>query len=112
MRQIEIITTAVAEIIFNKPSSRHEEQIEVRQTESDLLYVLLCNLLDDKNINGAEDLLFDMLEAHNHEHLLIALDFYDQVNSMTDEELKSANFSRDEIERGVNDVKEIYGLST
>jgi len=109
MRQIESITTSVAEIIFNKPSSKHEVQSEAKQLESDLLYVLLCNMLEDKNINGAEDLLFDMLDADNHEHLLIAIDFYSQVNQMTDKELQNANFSRDEIERGLSEVKAIYG---
>jgi len=111
MRQIEFITTAVAELIFNKPSSRYEAQSEVRQIESDLLYVLLCSMVNDKNINGAEDLLFDMLDADNHEHLLIATDFYNQLSSMTDEDLIKADFTRDEIERGLGEVNETFGLS-
>ena len=111
MRQIEYITTAVAELIFNKPSSRIEVQSEVRQFESDLLYVLLCSMVNDRNINGAEDLLFDMLDADNHEHLLVATDFYKQLNSMTDEDLVKADFSRDEIERGLSEVNKTFGLS-
>ena len=111
MRQIEYITTAVAELIFHKPSSRYEAQSEVRQIESDLLYVLLCSMVNDKSINGAEDLLFDMLDADNHEHLLIATDFYNQLSSMTDEDLIKADFTRDEIERGLREVNAIFGLS-
>jgi len=111
MRQIELITTAVAEMLFGKHSSRYEIHGEVRQTDSDLLYVLLCKMLDEKNINGAEDLLFDMLDADNTEHLSIATEFYDKVNRMTDEELQSVDFSREEVEYGLGEINAIYGLS-
>ena len=110
MRQIEFITTVVAEMFFGKHSSRYEIHSEVRQTDSDLLYVLLCKMLDEKNINGAEDLLFDMLDADNIEHLSIATEFYEKVNRMTDEELQSADFSREEVEYGLSEVKAIYSL--
>jgi len=111
MRQIEFISTAVGEILFFwKEPTRQEQQAEVRQLESDLLYVLLCNMLDKNNINGAEDLLFDMLDKENPEHFLIAIDFYKRINGMTNEELKKANFSREEIERGLSEIKAIYGL--
>jgi len=110
MRQIEFITTAVAELFFSKHSSRYEIHSEIRQIESDLLYVLLCKLLDDKNINGAEDLLFDMLDADNIEHLSIATEFYDRVNRMTDVELQYADFSRKEIEYGLREVNAIYAI--
>ena len=111
MRQIEFIATAIGELVFSKPSSRYEMQSEVRQLESDLLYVLLCNMLDKKNINGAEDLLFDMLEEDNRDHFLIAVDFYNRLNHMTDAELLNAGFSREEVERGLNEIKTMYGLS-
>jgi len=110
MRQIEFITTAVAELIFNKPSSSYEVQSEVRQQESDLLYVLLCKALENKNINEAENLLFDMLEENNSEHLLIATDFYNLLSRMTDDELQNSDFSRKEIERGLKEVRALYGL--
>jgi len=111
MRQIEFITTAVAELFFSKPSSKYEIHNEVRQADSDLFYILLCKMLDDKNINGAEDLLFDMLDADNIEHLSIATEFYEKVSRMTDEELQSADFSREEIEYGLSEINAIYGLS-
>jgi len=111
MRQIEFITTAVAELFFRKHPSRYETHSEVRQTDSDLLYVLLCKMLDEKNINGAEDILFDMLDVDNTEHLSIAIEFYNKVSCMTDEELQSADFSREEIEYGLSEIKAFYGVS-
>lgn len=110
MRQIEFITTAIGEIIFFKPSSGYEVQSEVRQIESDLLYVLLCNMLKENNINGAENMLFDMLDIDNREHLAIAVDFYNQVSRMTDDELQNADFSRNEINRGLNDIMTLFGI--
>jgi len=111
MRQIEGITTAIAELIFNKPSSRYEMQSEVRQLETDLLYVLLCKMLDEKNINGAENLLFETLDTNNSDYLAIASDFYKRINDFTAKELEEANFSRDEITDGMNAIQTIFGQS-
>jgi len=66
-------------------------------------------MLDKKNINGAENILFDMLEEDNNDHMLIAIDFYNRLSSMADDELQSADFSRDEIDRGLREIKSIYG---
>jgi len=112
MRQIEGITTAIAELIFNKPLSRYEMQREVRQLESDLLYVLLCKMIDDRKINDAENLLFDMLEVNNQDHLAIATDFYNSLSNLTDKELKASDFSKDEISNGINEIKTLFGLNS
>ena len=83
MRQIEFISTAVGErIFFWKEQYRQEVKSEIRQFESDLLYILIRNMIEKNNINGAEDLLFDMLDVNNDEHFLIAIDFYDRLNTM------------------------------
>jgi len=111
MRQIEGITTAIAELIFNKPSSRYEMQSEVRQLESDLLYVLLNKMLDENNINGAENLLFEMLDTSNQDHLAIATDFYKRLNNFTDKQLEEADFTRNEVSDGINEIKTILEAS-
>jgi len=109
MRQIEFMSTAIGEkLLFWTEPYRQEQKSEVKQLESDLLYVLLCNMLDQNNINGAEDMLFDMLEKENPEHMLIATGFYSRLNSMSDDELKNADFSREEIEIGLNEIKSIF----
>ena len=109
MRQIEFISTAIGErIFFWREPYRQVIKSEVRQLESDLLYVLLCNMVNEKNINGAEDLLFDMLDPDNLEHQTIAIDFYNKISCMTDDELQRVNFSREEILQGLNEIKRIY----
>ena len=109
MRQIESLTVAFAEMVFNKP--RYEIQSRINHAETDLLSMLLCRMVGDKNINGAEDLLFDMIDPDNHDHLLVAVDFYSRLNDMTDGELLDADFSRDEILRGLNEVRAIFSMS-
>ena len=69
-------------------------------------------MLEEKNINGAEDLLFDMLEEDNQDHLVIAIDFYHRLSCLTDDELRNADFSREEVERGLNEIKTMYGIPT
>jgi len=80
------------------------------QTETDLLFVLLCDLIAKKSINEAENLLFDWLDQDNSDHFMIATDFYRRLNGFTDEELVDADFSREEIVSGLNEVNAIFGL--
>jgi len=85
---------------------------EVRQLESDLFYVLLCKMIDDKKINEAENLLFEMLEVNNQDHLIIATDFYNRLSNLTDKELEEADFSKYEISNGINEIKTLFGLNS
>jgi len=111
MRQIEFISTAVGErVFFWKEQIRIEVKSEVRQLESDLLYVLLCDLISKKSINEAENLLFEMLDPNNQEQLTIATDFYNKLNTISNDELENADFSREEIERGRNEVLALFDL--
>jgi hypothetical protein len=41
----------------------------------------------------------------------IALDFYDRLNKLSDGELEIADFSREEIKSGIDDVLKLYNIS-
>jgi len=106
------MSEAIACKIFNKEAStKYHIQDEVTVAETDLLYIVLCDLITKNHINHAESLLFDMIDPENSDHLKIATDFYSKLTSMTDEELADADFTRKEIDSGLNEVKTIFGLS-
>ena len=67
-------------------------------------------LLAENNLNEAENLLFEMLDATDYDYLLIALFLYSKINEMNDDDLEKADFSRDEIEAGLTEIKRIYGI--
>ncbi len=105
MRQIEMLLSTIIHILSeNKETQESEQDLEVRwQTEQ---------LLDEKDICAAENYLFEKAEQFlgNPVFLKTALDFYSQVNKMSDEELEQHNFSRDEIYDGIKEMCRINGI--
>jgi len=110
IRQIRYIIQYIARLIFNKSVVEYEIRDANRLTGTDELYLRIQKLLAENNVNEAESVLFETLDPADYDCLLIALDFYMKVNNMTNEELRTADFSRDEIENGLNDIKRIYGI--
>ena len=110
MRQIENMVRFVAMLMFGRAAPQYVMQDEQRPTEGDLLHKALIDLLGQGNINGAEDLLFEHLERGMDGTLQIVLDFYDRLNHLSDEQLVSAGFSRDEVDVGFQDALRIIGV--
>ena len=75
-----------------------------------LVKVFLNKLICDKKINEAENLLFDKIDVQNPKHLAIAINFFDKLNKLTDETLDSSNYSREEINQGLNDILDKFGI--
>ena len=105
MRQIEMLIAAIIQMLLkNGKSQESEQELEVRlQTEQ---------LLDKKDICAAENYLFEKAEKFRGSPVFLktALDFYLQVNKMSDEELEQHNFSRDEIFEGVKEMCRVNGI--
>lgn len=111
LRQIETLITKISEAIFKKESVKYEIEDVTNVTETDILYARLMQLLSEYNICYAEDLLFENIEPDNKKYLLLALDFYSAVNSLTDEELRESNFTREEIDEGLTEILHIFNIS-
>jgi hypothetical protein len=110
MRQIKLMTAAIAKIVFGKDVAMYEMQDEAGQTETDKLHLYLLRLIDEGKINEAEDLLFESLSSTDNDSLLLAVDFYQRLNALGNDELKLGNFSRQEIYDGLREVESIYRL--
>jgi len=104
MRQIESMVQAIARLIFKKDTITYELMDETDYTKTDLYYKELLELLNSSKINEAENLLFERIESSDMNYLMIALDFYDRLNKLSDEQLEKSNFPRDEIKDGLEDV--------
>lgn len=76
----------------------------------DILKIILKRLVNYADYNKAENILFEAINKENsQETYLIAIDFYNLLLGKSDEELKEANFTREEIYQGLQDIKNIYG---
>lgn len=111
LRQIETLIAKIAQAVFNKDTVKYEIEDVTNVSETDILYARLMQLLGELNICYAEDLLFENIEPDNKKYLLLALDFYSAVNSFTDEELREANFTRQEIDDGLYEILNVFNIS-
>lgn len=109
LRQIQIIVQVIARVVFHRQAVRYEIGDETKMSRSDLLYRKLQALLGEKKICEAEDLLFDSMDTDDKKYLELALDFYQRVNSFSDRELEAADFSRAEVQDGLDAVLKRFG---
>jgi hypothetical protein len=114
-KQIEGIGRTVAAMVLGKNAvydmiDKDEENgggYEIN--EEMLLSYMLNNYISKERINEAENLLFDSIEySINEKKYKIAMDFYDELEKMTDSTLRKHNFTRQEIFDGISEVMKLY----
>ena len=111
MRQIRLMVAAIVKTVFGKDAAAYAVTDPANKTQTDVLYLHLTTLLESGQLNEAEDLLFEALDPGDQTLLLLAVDFYQQLNALSDEELAAHTFSRMEIRDGLMEVQHIYGLN-
>lgn len=109
MRQIEMMTRFFSQIIFQKDKIGYEFETSEMLTVADQTHLDLQKLVIEGRICEAEDLLFNNAEMTD-KYLELAIDFYKQLNELSDERLISCNFSREEIYEGLVDILEKLGV--
>ena len=110
MRQIEIMTKAITQLLFGKGGKECMIEEEFEQEQSVKLKKRLDDLLEDGQLGKAEDLLFFELDEGDISILAVAVYFYQRANKMTDEELEAQGFTRSELWEGLGEAVERYGL--
>lgn len=110
MKQIKNTIQIIARFFFKKDTITYEITNNTTNTETDLLYTQLLELLNSFKINEAENLLFESIKADDLNYLKIAVDFYSRINNLSNEQLEKSDFSRDEIKSGLKDISKIFGL--
>lgn len=101
LRLIKTMVRALASLIFGKQVKFYELEQELKADSSDSLYVRLIHMADAGQINEAENLLYDELEAGTANSMKTALAFYDYLNEFSDAFLEEHNYSRAEIMDGI-----------
>ena len=110
MRQIEMMTIAIAQLLLGKGGKEYDWKEDLGQEQAVNLKKRLIKLLDEGRLSEAEDLLFFELDGTDRSILATAIDFYQRANELSDEELKAQGFERSELWDGLGEVVERYGL--
>lgn len=109
MRLIKEMVRMLLKLLFHidtaAPTAELLSETEERKVLDDLL-----DLVDDGNINEAENKIYELTLNGNMGNLEIALLIYSYLNDKTDEFLERNNYSRKEIKEGLEDVISRYGF--
>lgn len=109
MRLIKEMIRAILKVLFNIDTDNPLEDV-IKDEESKNTLEELLDMVDNGDINGAENQVYDMTSDHNMANLLVALLFYSYLNDKDDEFLQKHDFCRDEIKSGVTELASRYGL--
>ena len=112
MRTISDLVRAIVRLALGKNELDYELPAdESRDTSVDSVYRRITALTDSGDINEAENLLYEELDTENRGYLEMALAFYMHLNQFEDEYLYTANYSREEIVDGINNIAAEFGIT-
>ena len=107
MRLIHGIALILARMLLGKQMEDEGEIATILVKKEKEQNDLLLRMVDDGEINKAEERLFDLLENtswDDRHKAAVAICFYNHVNDKDDEFLEKADFTRDEIMEGLEDA--------
>jgi hypothetical protein len=110
MDQLYQMTALLAKALFKKESPIIPEGAFPENSEPGIILARIRQLVDEHKINTAENLLFDVFDKQKPYFIAIGLELYARLSEMSDETLEEADFSRDEIKDGINDMLNFYGV--
>ena len=114
MRMIKDFTTMLLALAGKGRSDLYktEEEMRVSLAETPTLLQNLSALIEEGEINKAENLLFDEVDFENPEDFILAVRFFDTLNEKDNDFLESHDYSREEILEGLRDIADKFGIDS
>lgn len=110
MRIVHEWIRTLIRLIFGKDIDGEEDTgISAEMAEQ---YRKLMAMIDDGEINEAENILLDGLEEGDRAYFEMALLFYEKLGGKTDEFLAEHDYSRQEVVDGLKYVVNFYGYGS
>ncbi len=109
MRQIEAFISFLIYMLTGKQLDQEAYTAQLLNTNE--LYKIIRELIEQRQICKAEDMLFEYADGINQDALRAALQFYQHINQWSDGQLAECNFSREEIMDGIKVICGRYQIS-
>lgn len=110
LRQIEILMQGIRRVFFGKREKGAAAFAVSGALPGAFWYTRVLERLEAGDVNGAENLLFALMDPAEPQGLLAALDFYNRLRRIPEERLLESGFSLAEVEQGLLDAAALYGL--
>lgn len=110
LRQIEILMQGIRRVFFGKREKGAAAFAVSGALPGALWYTRVLERLEAGDVNGAENLLFALMDPAEPQGLLAALDFYNRLRRIPEARLLESDFSLAEVEQGLLDAAALYGL--
>lgn len=110
IRLIKEMIRAILKLLFHMDTDNPNKDLLEEKEGRDMLEKLL-DMVDNGDINEAENQIYDMTSDDNMVNLEVALLFYSYLNEKEDDFLQKNDFSRDEIKSGLKELISRYGLT-
>lgn len=107
LRLIHEIIRALFKLLFGK-DLEDEKDIHL-SFENEKTYNELIHMIDNGEIDLAENSLIESLKTNDKQYFYLSLLFYGYLNKKEDSFLLEHNFSREEILDGLKHIANIYG---
>ena len=109
IRLIKEMIRAILKLLFNIDTDNPIEDLLEDKESRDALEKLF-DMVDNGNINEAENQIYDITSDNSMANLEVALLFYSYLNDKDDDFLQKNDFCRDEIKSGIIELVSRYGL--
>lgn len=107
MRMVHEAVRTLIRLIFGRDMD-HEEKNLVSLEKLEL-FKKLTAMIDDGEINEAENLLLDGLDPNDRVYFEMALLFYEKLGAKTEEFLLEHDYTQDEVVDGLKYIVDYYG---
>lgn len=105
MRQIEMMVSAILHFITLTDISEQK----ISQTEQELRESI-SKAIQNGQLCETEDWLLENVNASDIKWLELAVFYYSEINKYSDAYLENHNFSREEIQSGLLEITEKFGI--
>ena len=110
MRVVHELVRTLIRLVFRKEIDKDEEKMVPLEVLEQ--YKKLTAMIDDGQINEAENLLLDGMEVDSRAYFELTLLVYEKLNAKTDEFLEEHDYSREEVLDGIKYVVDFYGYGS
>lgn len=111
IRIIKEMVRAVLKLLLNIDTENPTAELLEEDEEEQNIFNNLLDMVDEGQIDRAENIVYEMTLHGDKANLKVALLFYSYLNDQEDKFLQEHNFSREEISTGISNLASRYGLT-